>query len=60
MDVKVSKEVKAITVGVPIFDVVAIVILLIIDKLFNSSYLEQPPIIKISKKDKIKYIFFFI
>ena len=32
MDVKVSKEVKAITVGVPIFDVVAIVILLIISK----------------------------
>ena len=32
MDVKVSKEVKAITVGVPIFVVVAIVILLIISK----------------------------
>ena len=32
MDVKVSNEVKAITVGVPIFDVVAIVILLIISK----------------------------
>ena len=32
MDVKVSKEVKAITVSVPIFDVVAIVILLIISK----------------------------
>ena len=32
MDVKVSKEVKAITVGVSIFDVVAIVILLIISK----------------------------
>ena len=32
MDVKVSKEVKAVTIGVPIFDVVAVIILILISK----------------------------
>lgn len=32
MDAKVSKEVKTITLGVPIFDIVAIIILILISK----------------------------
>ena len=33
MDVKVAKEVRSITIGVPIFDIVAIILLVIISKL---------------------------
>ena len=32
MDVKVSKEVKAVTLGVPIFDIVAVIVLMLISK----------------------------
>lgn len=32
MDVKVSKEVKAVTLGVPIFDIAAVIVLMIISK----------------------------
>ena len=32
MDVKVAKEVKAVTIGVPIFDIVAVILLMIISK----------------------------
>lgn len=32
MDVKVAKEVKAVTLGVPIFDVVAIILLMVISQ----------------------------
>ncbi|MGM9533761.1 MAG: ATP synthase subunit I [Intestinibacter sp.] len=32
MDVKVSKEVKAVTLGVPIFDIAAVIVLMLISK----------------------------
>ena len=32
MDVKVAKEVKAVTAGVPIFDVVAVILLMVISQ----------------------------
>ncbi|MGM9533255.1 ATP synthase subunit I [Intestinibacter sp.] len=32
MDVKVSKEVKAVTLGVPIFDIAAVIVLVLISK----------------------------